>query len=101
MIIDMCHGLQVIFPEVANVIVQLDVDAYDDTIVDDMSFMRLLHLEEMLFLPGCAFGMMGGRSNDNGRDYNYAFRVVFCAPENVLIDAAERISSFCIRHKRV
>jgi hypothetical protein len=27
-------------------IVQLDIDAYDDTIVDDMSFMRLLHLEE-------------------------------------------------------
>ena len=102
-LLNMCHGLQVIFPEGAMyAIVQLDVDAYDDTIVNDMSFMRLLHLEEnVVVLPGSAFGMMGGRSNDNGRDYNYAFRVVFCAPENILLDAAERISSFCIRHKRV
>jgi aspartate/methionine/tyrosine aminotransferase len=61
----------------------------------------LLHLEEnVVFLPGSAFGMSGGSYND-GRDYNYAFRVVFCAPENILIDASGRISSFCIRHKRV
>ena len=70
--------------------------------LDIWSFMRLLYLEENVdVLPGSAFRMMGGRSNDNGRDYNYAFRVVFCAPENILLDAAERISSFCIRHKRV
>lgn len=101
-LLNKCHGLQVIIPQGAMyAIVQLDVDAYDDTIVDDMSFMKLLHLEEnVVVLPGSAFGMMGGRSND-GSDYNYAFRVVFCAPENILIDAAERISSFCIRHNHV
>ena len=101
-LLNMCHGLQVIFPEGAMyAMVQLDVDAYDETIVDDISFMRLLHLEEnVVVLPGSAFGMSGGSYND-GRDYNYAFRVVFCAPENILIDAAGRISSFCIRHKRV
>ena len=32
---------------------------------------------DVVVLPGSAFGMMGGCSNDNGRDYNYAFRVVF------------------------
>jgi tyrosine aminotransferase len=78
--------------------VKFDADEFDSSIVDDLSFMRILHLEEnVIVLPGTAFGMDGHASSSS----SYAFRVVFCAPEQVLRIAAERISAFCLRHKRV
>lgn len=93
-----CHGLNVIYPEGAMyAMVRFDADDFDSSIVDDLSFMKLLHVEEnVVVLPGCAFGMVGSSSSSY-----YAFRVVFCAPEHVLTAAAARISSFCLRHKRV
>jgi aspartate/methionine/tyrosine aminotransferase len=91
--------------------VRFDANDFDDGIVDDLSFMRLLHMEEnVVVLPGCAFGMVGGgivgcastsSSSSSSSSSSYAFRVVFCAPEQVLRDAAERISAFCLRHKRM
>jgi aspartate/methionine/tyrosine aminotransferase len=90
--------------------VRFDANDFDSGIVDDLSFMRLLHLEEnVVVLPGCAFGMVGGgivgraspSSSTSLPSSSYAFRVVFCAPVQVLRNAAERISAFCLRHKRV
>ncbi len=83
--------------------VRFDVDEFDGSIVDDLSFMKLLHAEEnVAVLPGCAFGMVGGGFGcASSSSSTYAFRVVFCAPERILRIAAERISSFCLRHKRV
>lgn len=78
--------------------VRIEVDMFDDNIFDDMSFMKLLLEEEnVVVLPGCAFGLAGEKCESSVR---YAFRVVFCAPESILRDAANRISSFCLRHSR-
>jgi tyrosine aminotransferase len=75
--------------------VRIEVDMFDDNIFDDMSFMKLLLEEEnVVVLPGCAFGLEQSASS-----LRYAFRVVFCAPESILRDAANRISSFCLRHR--
>ena len=83
--------------------VRFDVNQFDSAIVDDLSFMKLLHAEEnVVVLPGCAFGMVGGGVGGASPSAStYAFRVVFCAPEHILRIAAERISSFCHRHKRI
>jgi tyrosine aminotransferase len=80
--------------------VQLDIDKFDDQIIDDVSFMKLLLEEEnVVVLPGCAFGLVCDGER-NASSLRYAFRVVFCAPESVLSIAAKRISLFCLRHKR-
>ena len=94
-----CHGLDVIPPQGAMyAMVKIDVDDFDDAIEDDISFMRLLLEEEnIVVLPGKAFGMNSQHSCSSSKCY--VFRVVFCAPENVLRDAVERISCFCLRHK--
>ncbi len=83
--------------------VRFDADKFDSSIVDDLSFMRLLNSEEnVVVLPGTAFGMVGsGIAGCESSSSSYAFRVVFCAPEQVLRIAAERISAFCLRHKRI
>ncbi|KAL9186669.1 hypothetical protein ACHAXT_005907 [Thalassiosira profunda] len=92
-LLDECHGLSVIFPEGAMyAMVKIDLQQFDD-IYDDVSFMRLLLEEEnIVVLPGQAFGLA-----DEG---THVFRVVFCAPEEVLRTAAERIGSFCVRHRK-
>ena len=92
-----CDGLNVIFPQGAMyAMVQIDVQKFDDEIVDDVSFMKLLLEEEnIVVLPGCAFGLAG----DGTASSCYVFRVVFCAPEHILRTASERISSFCHRHR--
>ncbi len=78
--------------------VRIETDKFDNHILDDVSFMKLLLDEEnIVVLPGCAFGLAGG--SDVGS--SYVFRVVFCAPENILRAAADRISLFCLRHKRL
>lgn len=80
--------------------VRIDVKKFDDQIFDDMSFMKvLLEEENVVVLPGCAFGLAGEKERSES-SLRYAFRVVFCAPESILRDAANRISSFCRRHSR-
>ena len=88
-----CHGLEVIQPQGAMyAMVKINVDMFDDTITDDVSFMGLLLEEEnIVVLPGKAFGM-----KDSFGDF---FRVVFCAPEDIIQSAAKRMSCFCLRHK--
>jgi tyrosine aminotransferase len=96
-----CRGLDVISPQGAMyAMVRIDVDAFDDYIVDDVSFMGLLLEEEnVVVLPGRAFGL--GQGDDaKGGDNAHAFRVAFCAPKEVLREAAGRIASFCFRHAR-
>lgn len=93
-----CHGLEVIPPQGAMyAMVKIYADKFDDSIVDDVSFMSLLLEEEnIVVLPGKPFGM----SNLHGGSNSHVFRVVFCAPENIIRAAAERMLCFCLRHKR-
>jgi tyrosine aminotransferase len=93
-LLNKCHGLEVIFPQGAMyAMVKIYVEMFDDSILDDLTFMSLLLKEEnIVVLPGKAFGITG--------EYN-VFRVVFCAPEHVIRAAADRISGFCIRHKHL
>ena len=87
-----CQGLEVIQPKGAMyAMVKINVHSFNDNINDDISFMKLLLEEEnIVVLPGRAFGMIA--------EEQPVFRVVFCAPEEVLKCAADRISSFCSRH---
>ena len=69
-------------------IVRIDLAQFDPTIQSDLDFSSLLLQEENVFaLPGTAFGVPG------------LIRVVFCAPEEILEQAASRIKAFCERHK--
>ncbi len=99
-LINQCYGLDVIYPQGAMyALVRIHVDKFDNTIVDDITFMRLLLVEEnVLVLPGRAFGLE--ISEDINKSCHF-FRVVFCAPENVVKIACERIRSFCLRHKNI
>lgn len=79
--------------------VGISVKEFDSNITDDVSFMGLLLEEEnVVVLPGQAFGLVGLSASDLSNDYQYVFRVVFCAPEEVLQEAAGRILAFCSRH---
>jgi len=90
-----CQGLEVIHPQGAMyAMVKIHAHLFDEGIYDDVSFMKLLLEEEnIVVLPGRAFGMGQEEERDTP-----VFRVVFCAPEDVLRCASERISSFCSRH---
>lgn len=92
-----CQGLEVIQPQGAMyAMVKIHTHLFDDDIHDDVSFMKLLLEEEnIVVLPGRAFGM---DQEDEEECDTPVFRVVFCAPEDVLRSASERISSFCSRH---
>lgn len=94
-LLDKCHGLEVIRPQGAMyAMVRIQVHLFDDDIHDDVSFMKLLLEEEnIVVLPGQAFGL-----DKKDHDTMPVFRVVFCAPEDVLVCACERISTFCGRH---
>jgi tyrosine aminotransferase len=94
-LLDKCHGLEVIRPQGAMyAMVRIHVHLFDDDIHDDVSFMKLLLEEEnIVVLPGQAFGL-----DKEDHDTTPVFRVVFCAPEDVLVCACERISTFCGRH---
>jgi tyrosine aminotransferase len=90
-----CQGLEVIQPRGAMyAMVKIHTHLFDEDISDDISFMKLLLEEEnIVVLPGRAFGLDQEQECDTP-----VFRVVFCAPEDVLRCASERISSFCSRH---
>lgn len=90
-----CNGLEVIHPQGAMyAMVKIHIDLFGDEINDDLSFMKLLLEEEnVVVLPGRAFGLDDREVWDTP-----VFRVVFCAPEDVLRCASERICSFCNRH---
>ena len=94
-LLEECQGLEVIHPQGAMyAMVKIHVHLFDEDISDDVSFMKLLLEEEnIVVLPGRAFGMGQEEEGDTP-----VFRVVFCAPEDVLRCASERISSFCSRH---
>lgn len=81
-----CPGLEVIQPSGAMYSL-VRVNKFNNTIKSDLDFSSMLLSEENVFvLPGTAFGMPG------------FFRVVFCAPNEVLEKAASRINCFCERH---
>jgi tyrosine aminotransferase len=88
-----CHGLSVITPQGAMyIMVRIHIDQFSVSIRDDMSFTRLLLQEENVFvLPGRAFGL--DKKNEQ------FIRMVFCAPEERLNLAIQRIRVFCERHK--
>jgi tyrosine aminotransferase len=83
-----CHGLDVMIPGGAMyALVHIDPTQMDEAIENDVDFSKLLLQEENVFvLPGVCFGV---------RD---VFRVVYCAPVEILQQAAERIHQFCERH---
>ena len=83
-----CHGLEVLLPQGAMyAMVRISTELLD--IANDKEFSRLLLQEEnVLVLPGSAFGM----SN--------VVRVVFCLPPPVLEESTRRIAEFCRRHAR-
>jgi tyrosine aminotransferase len=84
-----CRGLTVRHPEGAMyALCLIDPTQMDETIKNDIDFIKLLLKEEnVLVLPGSAcFGIAN------------AFRVVYCAPVEILEQAAERIHQFCERH---
>lgn len=91
-----CPGLTVIPPQGAMyIMVKINIEEFDDSITDDVSFSQMLMDEENVFvLPGKAFGC-----SSKSPSYN-AFRVVFCAPEEILAVAFCRIGDFCVRHTR-
>jgi len=67
--------------------VEILPDKFDASITDDVTFTALLLDETNVFaLPGSCFGA------DN------FFRVVFCAPKEVLEEAYGRIKKFCEAH---
>jgi tyrosine aminotransferase len=81
-----CHGLEVIAPQGA-MYAMVKIDTQRLNLKDDMEFSALLLKEENVFvLPGSAFGAEN------------VFRVVFCAAEPILDEAARRIADFCGRH---
>jgi tyrosine aminotransferase len=82
------EGLQVIVPQGAMyVMVGINPSAGFD-FKNDMDFCERLLSEESVFcLPGTCFDIP-----------NY-FRVVFCAPDEILEEACDRLKAFCARHR--
>ena len=85
-----CHGLTVVRSSAAlYVMVGLEIEQFDGSFHDDVTFTKLLLAEENVFaLPGQCFGAK-----------NF-FRVVYCAPKEILGESFERIKDFCERHKK-
>jgi len=83
-----CHGLTPIQSCGAMyTMVKINFEVFEDEIQNDLQFTKILLEEENVFcLPGACFGLEG------------YFRVVYCAPEEVLRVAFDRISEFCKRH---
>ena len=89
--LEACHGLRVVKSYGAMyVMVEILVDEFDGTFEDDVGFTgKLLEEENVFALPGSCFGAK-----------NF-FRVVYCAPTEMLGKAYARISDFCDKHKKV
>ncbi len=83
------HGLRPISPQgTMYIMVEIQISKFAD-ILDDLDFcQKLLAEENVLLLPGRAFGL------------NNFTRVVFCGPEEIIHEASQRISEFCDRHAR-
>jgi tyrosine aminotransferase len=90
-----CHGLSSIQSNGAMyLMVEIDIDKFDNSIQNDIDFTKLLLEEEnVVTLPGAPF--LGNSESSNS---NYYFRIMFCAPPKVLDDAFLRIQNFCSRH---
>lgn len=87
-----CHGLRPIKSYGAMyTMVKINFDLFEESLEsDDVLFTKKLLEEENVFcLPGTCFESPG------------YFRVVTCAPEEVLREAFTRIGAFCEHHKRV
>jgi len=85
-----CHGLRVV-PSCGAmyVMVEILIDEFDGSFEDDVGFTgKLLEEENVFALPGSCFGAK-----------NF-FRVVYCAPTDMLGKAYERIGAFCDAHKK-
>jgi len=84
-----CKGLKPVRPQGAMyVMVGVDVSMFRD-IEDDRDFSQKLLNEELVYvLPGACFHAPG------------FFRVVFCAPEDKIRVAVDRMRAFCIRHAK-
>ena len=82
------EGLDVIPSQGAMyVMCRINVDHFDDSVQDDLTFSQaLLQEENVLALPGSCF------------EAKNVFRVVFCPPKPVLDEAVDRIKNFCERH---
>jgi len=70
--------------------VGLDADQFDDAVGrSDVDFCQQLLQEQNVFLlPGSCFGAP------------HSVRAVFCAPVEILEEAADRIAAFCRNHQR-
>jgi tyrosine aminotransferase len=80
------EGLQVIVPQGAMYVMVGINSGFD--LKNDMEFCEKLLSEESVFcLPGQCFDIP-----------NY-FRVVFCAPHEILEEACDRLKEFCARHR--
>lgn len=82
------QGLTIVPPQGAMyLMMKIDTSEFKD-IADDEEFAQKLVQEEHVFvLPGKAFGAK-----------NFV-RLVICPPEDVLIEACDRIKSFCQAHR--
>lgn len=70
--------------------VQVNFDALDDDINNDLEFVNMLVREESVrLLPGSCFGLP-----------NYV-RIVFAAKHDDIVEAFDRIDAFCERHRQV
>ena len=81
--------LQVIEPQGAMyAMVRIQLEYFDSSVIrNDIDFTKLLYQEEnVVVLPGTCF------------EFPNSFRVVFCAPVNILQEGAHRIHRFCHRH---
>jgi tyrosine aminotransferase len=87
--------------------VHINIDLFDDSITSDVDFTRLLLEEENVFvLPGSCFYPQQQCTTTNtdctlcatNSTKESFFRVVFCAPAELLLEASNRIQTFCLRH---
>lgn len=81
-------GLTVLRPDGAMyAMIRLNIDRLDKSIQNDVDFTtRLLEEENVFVLPGSCFSLPN------------VIRIVFCPPESILREAADRIHNFCMRH---
>jgi tyrosine aminotransferase len=86
--LSLCPGLSVAEPAGAMyALVSIDPSRFENMIRSDIEFTeRLLEEENVFVLPGKCFGATN------------SFRIVFCAPSEVLENATNRIHDFCRRH---
>jgi tyrosine aminotransferase len=85
-----CPVLSMIEPRAAMyAMVKVDLSLLTDDISSDIVFANMLLNEENVFvLPGQCFGMEG------------FIRIVTCMPQEILVEAFQRINIFCVRHSR-